>query len=66
MAPPHFRFRPDPLLGIGGPIKPGLGADIIAVDGDPLADIDTLRKVSFVMMDGKVFKQKGVAAPTKF
>jgi len=49
-----------------GPIKPGLAADMIAVTGDPLADIDTLRKVSFVMKDGKVFKQNGMAAPTLF
>jgi imidazolonepropionase-like amidohydrolase len=49
-----------------GPIKPGLAADMIAVTGDPLADIDTLRKVSFVMKDGKVFKQNGMAAPTPF
>jgi imidazolonepropionase-like amidohydrolase len=49
-----------------GPIKPGLAADMIAVTGDPLADIDTLRKVSFVMKDGKVFKQNGMATPTPF
>jgi imidazolonepropionase-like amidohydrolase len=49
-----------------GPIKPGLAADIIAVNGDPLADIDVLRKVTFVMKDGTVFKQNGVATPTKF
>ena len=49
-----------------GPIKVGLAADMIAVDGDPLADIDVLRKVAFVMKDGKVFKQNGVATPAKF
>ena len=49
-----------------GPITPGLAADMIAVTGDPLSDIDTLRKVSFVMKDGKVFKQNGMAAPTPF
>ena len=49
-----------------GPIKSGLAADIIAVNGDPLSDVDVLRKVAFVMKDGKVFKQNGVATPTTF
>jgi imidazolonepropionase-like amidohydrolase len=49
-----------------GPIRVGLAADMIAVSGDPLADIDVLRKVDFVMKDGKVFKQNGVATPARF
>src|SRR5438552_6133503 len=49
-----------------GPIKVNLAADMIAVSGDPLSDIDVLRKITFVMKDGKVFKQNGVATPAKF
>jgi imidazolonepropionase-like amidohydrolase len=40
-----------------GSIKPGKYADIIAVTGDPLADIRTLEAVQFVMKDGKIYKQ---------
>jgi len=49
-----------------GPIRVGLAADLIAVWGNPLEDIDTLRDVQFVMKDGVVFKQGGVMTPEKF
>ena len=38
-----------------GSIAPGLDADIIALDGDPLKDITAVRRVVFVMKSGKVF-----------
>jgi imidazolonepropionase-like amidohydrolase len=40
-----------------GALVPGLQADIIAVDGDLLQDIATVRRVTFVMRGGKVYKQ---------
>ncbi|HKE46013.1 MAG TPA: amidohydrolase family protein [Steroidobacteraceae bacterium] len=40
-----------------GSIEKGKLADIIAVPGDPLADITTLQHVSFVMKEGIVYKQ---------
>ena len=49
-----------------GPIKAGLIADIIAVAGNPLTDLDTLKNVQFVMKDGQVFKQEGVMTPAAF
>ena len=49
-----------------GTIKPGLPADFIAVKGNPLEDIETLRNISFVMKDGLVFKRDGVMTPEKF
>jgi len=39
-----------------GEIAPGLQADIIALDGDPLKDITAVRRVVFVMKDGRVYK----------
>jgi len=49
-----------------GPIKPGMFADLIAVSGDPLTNIDSLRNVQFVMKNGTVFKKDGVMTPEKF
>jgi imidazolonepropionase-like amidohydrolase len=40
-----------------GSITAGKSADIIAVSGDPLADIHELEHVHFVMKEGKVYKQ---------
>jgi imidazolonepropionase-like amidohydrolase len=38
-----------------GRIKPGLLADIIAVEGDPLENISQLRKIKMVMKDGVIY-----------
>ncbi len=49
------------LLGMPevGTIEPGKLADIVAVAGDPLADVTLLEKVQFVMKDGVVVKRSG-------
>src|ERR1044071_2917001 len=49
-----------------GALAPGMQADIIALDGDPLKDITAVRRVVFVMKGGKVYKNDvtGRAAAT--
>lgn len=39
-----------------GSIAPGLQADIIAVEGNPLTDITSVRRVVFVMRNGTIYK----------
>jgi imidazolonepropionase-like amidohydrolase len=39
-----------------GQLKPGYYADIIAVEGNPLVDIQTLKAVPFVMKGGQIYK----------
>ena len=41
-----------------GTIAPGMQADIIATDGNPLVDITAVRRVVFVMKGGKVYKNE--------
>ena len=49
-----------------GPIKQGMYADMIAIAGNPLTDIDALRNVQFVMKNGMVFKKDGAMTAEKF
>ena len=49
-----------------GSIDKGKYADIIAVSGDPLADITELQRVKFVMKGGRVIRSDiGGAVSTK-
>jgi imidazolonepropionase-like amidohydrolase len=44
------------LQNVTGSVTPGLAADLIALDGNPLQDITSLRRVAFVMKGGVVYK----------
>ena len=46
-----------------GALKSGLLADIVAVPGDPLADIHVTERPVFVMKNGVVFKSPTTTAP---
>jgi imidazolonepropionase-like amidohydrolase len=44
------------LLGLGaeiGSLEPGKRADLVAVEGDPLEDVTVLKKMAWVMKDGR-------------
>jgi len=45
-----------------GSIAPGLQADVIALDGDPLKDITAVLRVAFVMKGGVVYKNAAYGA----
>ncbi len=47
-----------------GALVPGMEADIVAVEGDPLTDIEALHRVRFVMKGGKVYRSDPVARMT--
>lgn len=54
------------LLGMGdmvGSLAPGKYADVVAFDGNPLEDIDAIKKCVFVMKGGVVYLRDGIVAP---
>ena len=59
-------YKVSETMATRGPIKVGMFADLIAVQGNPLEQIDALRDIRFVMKNGLVFKRDGVMVPAAF
>jgi cytosine/adenosine deaminase-related metal-dependent hydrolase len=54
------------LLGVGdtlGTLEAGQTADIVAVPGNPLADVTATERVLFVMKSGKIVRRPGGEPP---
>ncbi len=45
------------ISSVAGSLTPGHAADLIAVEGDPLKDVEILKQVAFVMKDGTIYKE---------
>ncbi|WP_369796593.1 amidohydrolase family protein [Phenylobacterium sp. CCH12-B4] len=45
------------ISSVAGRLTPGHAADLIAVAGDPLKDVEVLKQVGFVMKDGTIYKE---------
>jgi imidazolonepropionase-like amidohydrolase len=53
------------MSGQLGVVAPGAYADVVAVPGDPVADVKELERVFFVMKDGKVFRNEPAGAASR-
>ena len=47
------------LAGTTGAIRPGLAADLVAVEGDPITDLSRLRRVRDVVQGGRLVVRDG-------
>ncbi len=42
------------IADVTGRLRPGLAADVLVVDGDPLADLDALTRIELVVARGRL------------